>query len=79
VEVVRALVGAGAAVNQATVREDWGVRVLVLGCACVDCWCLDRSMRVQLCVYVCACVYVGCARRWRDALLMQSLESSRGR
>jgi hypothetical protein len=28
VEVVRALVGAGAAVNQATVREDWG-----------GCWC----------------------------------------
>jgi hypothetical protein len=27
-EVVRALVGAGAAVNQATVREDWG------GCLC---------------------------------------------
>jgi hypothetical protein len=28
-EVVRALVGAGAAVNQAGVREDWG-----------GCWCL---------------------------------------
>ncbi len=28
VEVVRALVGAGAAVNQAEVREDWG-----------GCWC----------------------------------------
>ncbi len=28
VEVVRALIGVGAAVNQATVREDWG-----------GCWC----------------------------------------
>jgi ankyrin repeat protein len=34
VEVVRALVGAGAAVNQATVREDWG-GCLVFGCVWV--------------------------------------------
>ena len=43
VEVVRALVGAGAAVNQARVRDDCG------GCWCSlvwDCWFWDESARV---------------------------------
>jgi hypothetical protein len=47
VEVMRALVEAGAAVNQADVREDWGVDVGVR--VCVGSWCLDRNMCVQLC------------------------------
>jgi hypothetical protein len=54
VEVVRALVGAGAAVNQAAVREDLG------GCWCsgVRGW-LDVGLqhaRAALCMCVCLCL-----------------------
>ncbi len=55
-EVVRALVGAGAAVNQAAVREDLG------GCWCSGVrWWLDvgsQHARAALCacVHVCVCV-----------------------
>jgi hypothetical protein len=50
VEVVRLLVGSGAAVNQARVREDWGWR---FGCA----WVIGADdvaacMRLQLCEHL---------------------------
>jgi hypothetical protein len=49
-EVVRALVGSGAAVNQARVREDWGWR---FGCAWVICADdVAACMRLQLCVHL---------------------------
>jgi ankyrin repeat protein len=73
VEVVRALVGAGAAVNQATVREDWG-----------ECWCsgvrgcLVFGLLHALCVRdVCVC---SCGVRMASgaAMLMQRFESRRG-
>ena len=53
VEVVRALVGAGAAVNQADVRDDWGgclcsgVRDDVVACACSSCACVVFVGAVQ--------------------------------
>ncbi len=56
VEVVKALVGAGAAVNQATVRDrdEWG-----------DCWCSgERGLLVFVlnaacvCSFTCLCVHV---------------------
>ena len=54
VEVVRALVGAGAAVNQAAVREDLG------GCWCSAVrWWLDagsQHARAALCVCACVCL-----------------------
>ncbi len=70
VEVVRALVGAGAAVNQAAVREDW------CGCWCsgVRGWrCLEHA-RAALCacVYVCAC---GVCMALGAAVLMQCMGS----
>ena len=78
-EVVRALVGAGAAVNQAAVREDLG------GCwySAVRWWVDVGSQRARaalcVCVHVCVCVFVGYAWRLRDAMRMQRFESCRGR
>ena len=75
VEVVRALVEAGAAVNQAAVREDLG------GCWCsgVRGW-LVFGIAACACSFVCVmCVFVfaGCAWRLRDAMLMRRMESCR--
>ncbi len=78
VEVVRALVGAGAAVNQAAVRDD---------CGC--CWCsavrvlLFRTLRasVQLCMHVCACgvrAALGSGRVRGGGEGMQRMPSHRG-
>ncbi len=75
-EVVRALVGAGAAVNQATVCEDLG------GCYCFGCaWVFGCGIAACACSFVCMCVFVffGCAWRQRDAMLMQRFELCRGR
>jgi hypothetical protein len=55
VEVVRALVGAGAFVDQVTVRDHW----LTVGSGqCVGDRCRYRSKRVQLCKLV-WCLWVG--------------------
>ncbi len=75
-EVVRALVGAGAAVNQADVREDW-----------VGCWCSgvcgwlvfgSQHARAALCACVCVCV-CGVRMALGAAVLMQSFELCGGR
>ncbi len=47
VEVVRALVGAGAAVNQAAVREDLG-----------GCWCSGVRLWLAFGIAACACSFV---------------------
>ncbi len=76
VEVVRALIGAGAAVNQADVRE-----------GCVGCWCSgvrgcavfgSQHARAALCacVHVCVC---GVCMAFGAAVLMQCMGSGGGR
>ncbi len=76
VEVVRALVGAGAAVNQAAVREDW------CGCWCagVGGWLVFGSQhaRAALCACVCVCG-CGVCMAMGAAVLVQRFESCRGR
>ncbi len=49
VEVVRALVGAGTAVNQATVREDWGG----FWCSGVLAWLVLGSQHARTALCVC--------------------------
>ena len=69
VEVVRALVGAGAAVNQAAVREDWS------GCWCsgVRGWLVFGSQRVR--AALCSCVALVASMASETAVLMQRMKS----
>ena len=62
VEVVRVLVGAGAAVNQAAVWDDWG-----------GCLCSGERDDVEACAYSILCMCgVGGGLRWRCSALSRS-------